>query len=1185
MGIFKYDQASLTQPTSIKASAGTGKTYTLEHLILRYLTENSVSPFPLDISSILIVTFTEKATREMKERIRRLIQNELKENFVFKNKIYRQRLEKALRDFNHASIHTIHGFCQKTLREFNFYSRLPFDMEHTLDTWYIKDCLWDIFRNEEITPIEYEILQNAFNIKNHEEIIEFIKAYYLEVGDLKYSIIKPPAIENNKINRFKRFLETKDRGTEDAPLLIKKIEMLKSLIKNVDLPKDFVHLPKNIYKEKNIPLYEKELETIANATNYFSLLGHLKEYKNWRKLTFSAINKKLLKKSNPSDLNNLSFYKVLDDIWEEYLIESKELLSLGIALLGKCFNLLEGKIAIHRKESGEQTFKDQILDLERALEESPSLASILSERYQVVLIDEFQDTDSHQWNIFKTAFLDKESPLFLIGDPKQAIYKFRGANLNTYIKAVEDPKITSQGDLTINYRSTPLLIQGFNILFKRLFADTKLDYLDAQFPKDKIFSSSAFATPIDLYFLNNEEKTSFPEIKKKNISFIINEIKIILSGNLKWGLKDIAILTSKNEESRQLRDALNNEGIAASLSNHGSIWRTKESQDILILLKAIHDPTSISRVVTIFFTSFFRINNRQISLIKEKYLSHFQELLSRWKDYFEDKKTLKVKEELFYESFIKNEFKIPSYIKEQVKKIGGERQITNIEHIFELLSQFQMDHNASLSQLINYVEEVTNYPSAEDDNPIRLNTEREAVQILTMHASKGLEFPIVFIHSGIKSLSKGNFPYFEYFLEDKKVFDFNKLLENEQSNVGEDEQKKFQIDELFRLFYVAFTRAKEKLYLPLCQKTRGVGEETELLIFWKKIFLDNPSLENINSLTKQHPDIFQLRKTKEEFAGKIDHFEVKTQTPKLLRPHQIDFKKFLDNYPGMTSFSQLEKNLPESEDGFSSIDKIEMPSSSEEIMGENITSDNIFTFEKGPILGNLIHSILETIDFDKTKKHIHFQDFCRDTAISNLISEQIRIFFDREWEKKWKEFLHIVIWQTLKAPLDFGGERFYLCDLSEKEKIHEVEFIFTVKKTKFSLANFNISDFNNEFYIDRDGYLKGFIDLIFKWRGKYYVADWKSNSLGPSPDYYQEKHLRQAMQEHHYHWQSLIYTVALCRYLSLQKNFDYEKDVGGVCYFFLRGMTTEPKEVNQGVYFHRFDAQEIKQFSERVLRA
>ena len=246
---FDYSKASLNDPTSIEASAGTGKTYTLEHLILRYLTEKSVLSKPLNISDILVVTFTEKATREMKERIRHLIQKESKKNHP--------KLEEALNDFSQSAIYTIHSFCQKTLREFNFYSGLPFDMEHALDTWYVEECLWDLFRNEEISPQEYEILQNAFNIKNHEKLIDFIlNAYYQEIGNAKYSIIKPSTPE------------MVTPAAKKSPLM-KKIAELKDLLNNIDLPRDFIHLPKNIYKAEKIPLYQKELKTIADATNLF----------------------------------------------------------------------------------------------------------------------------------------------------------------------------------------------------------------------------------------------------------------------------------------------------------------------------------------------------------------------------------------------------------------------------------------------------------------------------------------------------------------------------------------------------------------------------------------------------------------------------------------------------------------------------------------------------------------------------------------------------------------------------------------------------------------------------------------------------------------------------------------------------------------------------------------------------
>lgn len=1219
MSVFDHSTAPLEKATSIEASAGTGKTYTLEHLVLRYITETG-----FDINAILVVTFTEKATQEMQDRVRLLIQKQLNATLKEGNDVHHQRLTQAMKDFNQASIYTIHGFCRRVLQEFNFYSNLPFDMSHIENNYFAEECLWDLFREEKISPLEYRVLQRAFNLNNQKQTIDFVlDLYWNKINNPRFSLTKPLAMDSINmetcLNRLKKMI----CGETTLSKTVKKTQEYLNNLNESELAKDISLLNKNSYKVDKVSLYYHGLKTLntffdtstrssEKYSDYFNLFDWLGDNAEWKKFATSKL--KLLKKHSLKDLRHISLYDHLQAILQAYKKEKKELFEIGFGLIDKCLRLLEEQINFYRAESGQQTFEDQILDLEKALKEYPILATALSQKYRAVLIDEFQDTDPCQWSIFKVAFLSKGVPVFLIGDPKQSIYQFRGANLNTYLKAVQDEHILNRGFLMNNYRSNPLLIRAFNILFQKLFDDTETAYVETHFPKNKTPSSiqsnqpalSHSPAPFELYFLNenlkNDKKISLPEIRQKNIDFIIAEIKV-LQKNMKEKtdstpsvnspmpthitLKDIAILTSSNSETQIIKEALNQEGIPSVTSNQGNVWSSIEASEISILLKAIRNPTSTAQVMGIFFTSFFRLDNRQIKVIREKYLLFFQELLLNWKIYIEAKKIIKVKRELFHYSFKRDDIYLSSYLKNQLSVIGGERSVTNVEHLFELLNEFQIKNEASLTEMIAEVERQMQNVAESDDNLIRLDMEKEAVQILTMHKSKGLEFSVVFLHGGLsRETNRNQLSYFSYFAGDRKVFDFNKILE-EESKEGEKREDSYKKNELYRLFYVAITRAKEKVYLPLCEAS-GIRNPRSmpLMIFWHKVLGgEYPEKSTLFQYLPKNEDIFRLRPLCLDSSSLISPSEKLKSSPlplssqKLLPPKPPTWNRYVNNYPGMTSFSQLEKNLPEYEYAIEGSVKQEL--SHEEVESSETTT--VFNFAKGPHLGNLIHKILETIPFEAVATLFSFNDFCQSAEISSLISEQTRSFFDARWEKQYHRFVKQIIWQTLKTPISHpDGETFNLSQLSSKNRTHEVEFLFTVKKCQLNFPYFK----EKLPPIDKDGYLKGFIDFVFKWKDKFYLADWKTNALGPSIANYQKEYLEEAMEKHHYKWQSLIYTIALCRQIASgfrDEPFDYEKYIGGIYYFFVRGMSPEDESRDAGVYFHRFDAQHLSRLSRSLL--
>ena len=472
-----FETLNLSKSALIEASAGTGKTYTLERLILRLLTQELA---PLALEDILIVTFTQKAADEMKQRIRLLISKAYEAS-------QSPHLRDALLNFSDAPIETIHGFCQRVLLEHALQTgwRKSFEIEEGRDE--VETAVRDVFRTLRADDPSIEKKITWFSIACGEESMEKIVACFVDLclrdafnpkkffllPDLQEARTCFEALEgqltsnafyhwSSELKELADTIESKT-VTEDYESCLKRSSQRYKAIASAPLKmKQFSQTFMGREIDKNAVV------SLAADDNHFLDV-----------LSLSVWEKVLLKNKQKTDLKGLAFYRQAQKLGA-YLRETIRPLikPAGFYFAHTLAPLLDKKLKALKEESQKVCFDDLLSECAKALRQSPAFKKKLRHRFKRIFIDEFQDTDPIQWEIFETLCYDENKqviPLFLIGDPKQAIYRFRGADLNVYFRAKE--RIDNTQALQVNYRSNEGYLENINTLFSQAFKGSMLSYL------------------------------------------------------------------------------------------------------------------------------------------------------------------------------------------------------------------------------------------------------------------------------------------------------------------------------------------------------------------------------------------------------------------------------------------------------------------------------------------------------------------------------------------------------------------------------------------------------------------------------------------------------------------------------------------------------------------------------------
>ncbi|MBR6471886.1 MAG: UvrD-helicase domain-containing protein [Victivallales bacterium] len=1012
----------------IEASAGTGKTYNIQNLYARFIMETDFK-----VANILVMTYTEAATKELRERLHTVLEDlqrcfagipcegkserEIHERAERAGKLIacpsdkasaRQRVELALLEFDYAAISTIHGFCQRVLTRYAFETGMNLSQE----------------------------IQNSKAADLRARVLDWWRTH------------------------------------------------------------------------KNIPL------------------NNLQKY--------------VLKLGDKTDYTILS-----DDP------------TLQVA------NDIVGKYEQERYERESLNFDDLLRALRDALKNKTygkALADKLREEYKVALIDEFQDTDPVQYDIFKNIFLDKEHPcpVYFVGDPKQAIYAFRGGDIYTYFTAKNEGNL-QEHFINANHRSIGRLVDVVNAMFHEnapgeTFGDKTIAYHPsiAKAAPDKIKGTPLERplriiefTPADDSPAKIKDMPAIIDRMTGQILDILNQRDAV--GKRIFTPKDIAILMNAKSDMSTLQEKLLAKGIPCVIRNPGNVFGTPIAQRLKVFLEAIAEagtswPGANEHLRAALLTVFGGCSPQEVATLETPedltgHIEHFRELKNVW----------------LTRGFValSNRMEQEGYLQRLAQAPNGERLLSDIGQIMELCCAATKTIDSTPEALIDWLNERIRTSSASgeesdsEEYERELETDGEAVKILTIHASKGLQFPVVFLPDCWTICSRhdprNQFPlpyYHDEMNQNQLVF-----------APGKPGKAKAEAElhlEKIRLLYVALTRAIQQtiLFTPSLEALEKLNEPLKNL------------LRNLKDNSGDNPPYEWLKDTEVRMA---EGYYTPDLPPETAR-NALDPRSFDRQPPVRGSYTSLAPG-PGKNDFDASRDRDEVDSPLYDSDNEDVHP--IFTIPAGARLGTCWHNILEKIPFDADEGKI------RSVAEAELQNSGYK-------PAKTLDVTVKMVAETLRYPITSPeGKLFPLRDISWANRLSEQEFTFSsadASKTTSALREILLRHWANdpakrEFINamnqwDRpipQGFLLGFMDLVFRHDGFFYIIDWKSNSLGNDIANFTADGIRMEMAKHGYFFQYMLYAAVLHQYLKsrLGDSYSWERNFGGVRYFFLRGITAQ----------------------------
>jgi len=1117
---------SIRQNYVLEASAGTGKTFSIENIVVRLLLEGE-KPFTLD--QILIVTFTRASTRDLKSRIRANIEKTLvqikhtskkapdyvlaileQEKSVIEKAV--RNLENALFGFDQAQIFTIHGFCSRVLRDNVLegdFGLSAMTLDDQVKETKILSLINDFFRSE-----------LSLDVVSPGQLSLLLKTKNLEA--LKRSLVKYVAstIEISSTIPYKEHLKQFQ-------------EAMQKLCHQKNYKSEFL---KSDYEFEKLKYKAISLEKEAKIMRFFALC--VKE--GWNQEDFDTLIQDGLVVENAfSEEQRRKKTKPLPAYTPHYPGFLKDTVCYLSPILNQAasYTHIFARLAHHcqklvrRYLEEEEKFRfDDLLEKTLKALENPDFIQRIQERYQAAIIDEFQDTDPLQWEIFHRLFAKKRL-LYLVGDPKQSIYGFRQADIYTYLKAAANMGKEAQASLDTNFRSSPLLVSALNTLFgksKGLFPLPRiqhaLEYPEVKFSskvKEQVFNDSLGSLH---FFIATEEPESGKKITIEGyeeqflLPFILQELQRLhqIDG---FGYQDFAILVRDHRQALRVHDYLKIHHIPCALQKSETLAKSVARELMQELLQAALNPRNGNALKKVLGGPLFGLNHQDLLALNRP------EKLEPFLYYFYQMRRI-LKEEGF-SSFYYYVMNTPFGEQEltiaevMLKREEGVELYNDMEQIAELLIEHQSLCQATPQGLIAFLDE---FEVMEIDQDERLKKRRDsnqhAVQVLTMHTSKGLEFALVFalglisqppILDELLLTYEGDKPLYQPFPEESTEA-FAQFCQEQDA-------------EKMRQLYVACTRAKYRLYVPAVFKSAKVarGRASPIELFLAK--MSSPEEDPYTHIPVMTRDVLTRFIDDAGQASGLSYcllndysFQHHDQNEYIVREL---FPPLPCKVPGKHAFLQ----------SFTTLAKPNLIIKEHSPKDFNCLDKTPHTLPSSAATGIMLHAIMENLSW----KQVASVNSPRD--LQPLLDSQLG---GSEYEP-WAPVICELVFSSLTT--DLGG--FCLKDIDPHKIYRETEFLYSSPETQ--------------------SFIKGIIDFAFEYQNKYYLVDWKSNWLGGGYSSYGQESLQLAMKEHDYELQSKIYIEAFRRFLAIVDPRPFKECFGGIYYLFMRGInSSEPKN---GVYF------------------
>lgn len=1166
----------------IEASAGTGKTFTIAAVYLRLVLEQGLS-----VDQILVVTFTEAATQELRDRLRRRLRGAFEvfcgasstDPFLLGLRAAspdpardRERLRTALACFDEAAIFTIHGFCRRTLVEKAFESGGLFDTELVSEQeQLLGEIIDDFWRRRFIEAEPYWLRWSQAKGAGAAQLHAFARKHG-KAADLRVIPRETPPEDGPALRRVLDAYGAAAARWKTAGEQV------------LDLLLDSPALNRNSYAPKSIPRWGAEL------SRWFAADDPLFPPEKFERFTNERLVAAVKKGHSPP---RHDFFDLCDDLaaaledlhqlWRRRLI----------ALKAELLDWLAAELPLRKRLRNVRAFDDLLLDLRAALLRpgGAALAEELRLRFPAALIDEFQDTDPVQYAIFRTIYPDAKATLFLIGDPKQAIYSFRGADIFAYLAAAGE--VDRRYTLNTNYRSDAPLVRGVNQLFAdapRPFVFDAIPFVEVRPAPERdscglVEVGATPSAPLHLWFLprGDEKNHAAVRVEPYLAEAVASEIlrlleaaeagRLLLEGRpLRPG--DLAVLVRTNAQARRMQQALRARRVPSVLYSSESLFDAREMEELRLVLTAVADPVddgALRAALATEMLGFDALALEQAAADEARWdalgerFAAYQELWAR-RGFMAMAGALLSREQvrarlLAYED--------------------GERRLTNLLHGIEVLHQASLENRLGMDGLPAWLAARIAEKPLHDEYQMRLETDENAVKLVTIHRSKGLEYPVVFcpFHWNGSRIGSPEVGFHDPHEARVLTLDLGSAENEAHRKLAEEET----LAENLRLLYVALTRARNRCVLVWGGFNQGETSAPAYLLHGAAAATQGAGLvDNLAAAVKDLGDA-QLRAALDALARRgAGGIEVRDVPPvenrlwaaRLSLPAAPRCRAFEGRIAAdwrIASFSSLSAGHGEALDlpDHDFLPTVENLPPAPEVRPDKT---DILDFPRGARAGSCLHAIFEELDFASAAA----------PRTRELVVRKLRSYsFDEEWAAA----VQTMATHVVNAPLpgSFGPVR--LAEVSRAERLAEMEFHFPVARVtapglREIFARQGLPAYPREAgelfsrldFTPLRGFIKGYIDLVFRREGRYYLLDWKSNHLGGRRVDYHAAALARAMAGESYVLQYHLYGLALHRWLRARlAGYEYERHFGGVFYLFLRGIGPDA-EPGCGIFHDRPEA-------------
>lgn len=1171
----------------VEASAGTGKTYILEHLVIELLLRRE-----LELEQILVVTFTEKATAELIQRVRgKLIELQgagpdhprvleaagaADEDCWTIDERARQRLRRALLSFDRASITTIHGFCQRLLVEHAFLNQRLFDEEIVDEAAAFHAAFVEVIRRDAAADPDTALYLQAY-----------LRGWPLE------------RLERKVLLACHRPLRAGGATLRPGPVDLAAFSQALADLPEVD-PDDATLIGALKLHKVHATSAKAVVARLGGALGAIARAHRVAGPE--RSSVVRALAALDLARGKDADLVPYIASRITGVPGDDSrvgriaaVVRRLERLAVPLAseLAHRLLPRIAARLEARKREAGQFDFQDMLgLVAANLAGEGPrqrALLATLRGRYRHALIDEFQDTDEVQWSIFRRIFVEGEGGhvTTVIGDPKQAIYSFRGADVQTYLRARQEllgdaPAVA----LTANFRSTAPLIGAYNAILDQgagaepfFRADGGILYdqpVTCGRPELELVDAGGAAAPAVVVLDVTARTTGLLtwQVKQALQAQMVAELRAVLDDGLfmraraggprrRLRASDIYVLTRTTKESREVGAALRAAQIPFAYFKQEKLFATVEAREVLDLLRAIADPDDHTARSRAWITGFFGLSLPDLAACDALSPGHpLLRLLYEWKGLADAGALEQMLARIVEESGV---------VCRQVFLRQGERALTNYLHVLEVLQEEVARTRCTIRELAQtlgaYVSGARKPPGQQSDIQ-RLESDRHAVQIMTIHHAKGLEADVVFLYGGLWTGPSDDVHLF-HDAGGRRVLRVGRVPADEQVRVDDRED-----DEERRILYVALTRARGRLYLPRYPASfdgkvpgcyRFVNRRLRALLdggvftderraLFSVVPIACPAEAALAAPEAPAPALAAWRPPAHLLAPEPPEDELRA-----LVAARAGF--------AVTSYSAVKRR----HGGFVPADADDPAANERELeaVEAELPPDEL---PRGRLSGSFLHEALEEVALEPLRARPSLESW-RDRPEVAALFERL----GRRHDRRPDHLPHAqrLVHAALTAPVRLG-DRMIEGLATATQAVRELEFLYPIPERGHRLLRAGPDPGEARGWRIERGVVKGFVDLLFAHEGRAYVCDWKGDWL---PSW--EAGVVAAHARRNYATQARLYTLAALRLLGIDSAAAHAARFGGVLYCFLRGL--RPGDPAAGIHFHRPSWDEVLGWEREML--